>query len=204
MEREYAQAIKRLGEAEGITVQHPITIQSLESLQAHDADWVRFIAFREARSAVDEYCSLLDSGSIHSMADIRDWNENHADVVMPPGSNQNDISSCLSLGASHTVEQELNSAKASARRIAACEGLDKVYAKYDINLIAAPGDSFVYCHAAAAGYPMISMPLSTLEYNGRPHGLSLIAQASHEALLIRFMETFHKVFPARPEPPLRG
>jgi hypothetical protein len=100
---------------------------------------------------VDEYCSLLDSGGINSMADIRDWNERHADLAMPPGSNQDDISSCLELGSLPTVEQELESARASAKRIAAYEGLNKVFEKYDIDLIAAPGDSFVYCHAAAAG-----------------------------------------------------
>jgi amidase len=49
---------------------------------------------------------------------------------------------------------------------------------------------------------MISVPLGTLEYNGRPHGLSLIAKAGQEAVLLRFMEVFHDVFSERPEPVL--
>ena len=45
------------------------------------------------------------------------------------------------------------------------------------------------------------MPLGLLDYNGRPFGLGLIAQANREDLLFQFMSAFEAVFPKRKVPP---
>lgn len=44
------------------------------------------------------------------------------------------------------------------------------------------------------------MPLGTLNFNGRPYGLGVIAQAGREDLLFQFMSAFEALFPPRPIP----
>lgn len=45
------------------------------------------------------------------------------------------------------------------------------------------------------------MPLGVLDYNGRPFGLAIMAQAGREDLLFRFMSAYEAVFPKRSVPP---
>ena len=44
------------------------------------------------------------------------------------------------------------------------------------------------------------MPLGILDYNGRPFGLGLVAQAGREDLMFQFMSAFEAVFPKRANP----
>jgi amidase len=46
------------------------------------------------------------------------------------------------------------------------------------------------------------MPLSYLEYNGRPFSVSAIAGRGQEALLIKVMSAWEATFPARKPPPM--
>lgn len=41
------------------------------------------------------------------------------------------------------------------------------------------------------------MPLGILDYNGRPFGLGLVAQAGREDLMFQFMSAFEASFPKR-------
>lgn len=40
------------------------------------------------------------------------------------------------------------------------------------------------------GYPIATVPLGTLSYNGRPFGLAIVAQAGREDLLFTFMSAW--------------
>lgn len=44
------------------------------------------------------------------------------------------------------------------------------------------------------------MPLGVLDFNGRPFGLGIIAQAGREDLMFQFMSAFERHFPPRPVP----
>ena len=46
------------------------------------------------------------------------------------------------------------------------------------------------------------MPLGTLDFNGRPFGLALMAKAGDEKLMFQFMSAFEANFPKRKVPPL--
>jgi amidase len=50
------------------------------------------------------------------------------------------------------------------------------------------------------GYPVASLPLSYLEYNGRPFGLAAIAPANQERLLIQLMGAWEATFGKRKPP----
>jgi amidase len=51
------------------------------------------------------------------------------------------------------------------------------------------------------GYLIGTVPLGTIDYNGRPFGLAIIAKAGREDLIIEFMSAFEAVPKERPVPP---
>ncbi|KAH8730345.1 amidase signature domain-containing protein [Phaeosphaeriaceae sp. PMI808] len=55
--------------------------------------------------------------------------------------------------------------------------LDRVFAEYNVNIIIAPPDSVLTYLASGSGYPVAALPLSYLDYSGRPFGLAAIASA---------------------------
>ena len=56
--------------------------------------------------------------------------------------------------------------------------------------------------AHSAGYPIATMPLGYLDYNGRAFGLCCIARAHQDALLIKAQSAWEKTFGPRLPPPL--
>ncbi|GAB1201928.1 hypothetical protein APSETT445_000526 [Aspergillus pseudonomiae] len=53
---------------------------------------------------------------------------------------------------------------------------------------------------ARSGYPVATVPIGQLRYNGRPFGLCLVARADEEGTLLQFMEVYEKVAKPRPVP----
>lgn len=51
-----------------------------------------------------------------------------------------------------------------------------------------------------SGYPVATVPIGQLRYNGRPFGLCLVARADEEETLLRFMAVYEKVAKPRPVP----
>jgi amidase len=51
------------------------------------------------------------------------------------------------------------------------------------------------------GYPIATMPLSYLEFNGRPFGLCALAGAHQEATLIKVQSAWEEMFGPRHPPP---
>lgn len=113
------------------------------------------------------------------------------------------------------IDRLKNDLRSTARRI-----LDGVFEEQKVNLIAAPGDSPLCIHAAAAGispppwcfykrfsvliafigYPIATVPIGQLRYNNRPFGLCIVAKANDEETLLQFMSAYEKVAKPRPVP----
>ena len=55
--------------------------------------------------------------------------------------------------------------------------------------------------AAAAGYPVGTMPLGYSKTNGRAFGACIISGAGGEAKILRAMNAWHATMPARKPPP---
>jgi amidase len=86
------------------------------------------------------------------------------------------------------------------RKVSRDEGIDKAMKEYNLDVIIGPGDSLLMNLAAAAAYPIAAMPLSTLEYNGRPFGVMAVASAHQEMALVKAMHAWHSTFSPRPVP----
>jgi len=52
-----------------------------------------------------------------------------------------------------------------------------------------------------AGYPVPGMPLSYLEFNGRPLGLAAFAGKGQDAVLVKVLSAWEAKFPPRKPPP---
>jgi amidase len=52
------------------------------------------------------------------------------------------------------------------------------------------------------GYPLATVPLSQMDFNGLPFGLVAVTTAHNEAKLLHFMSAWEKTFPARAVPSL--
>lgn len=96
------------------------------------------------------------------------------------------------------------------------KGIDKTLESFELDVIIGPADSQLAKIAAAAGeiyingycteltmsgYPVASLPLDYLEYNGRAFGMVVIAGANGEAKLFELMSAWESNFnPVKPPP----
>ena len=106
------------------------------------------------------------------------------------------------------------------RHTARDRGIDHIIDKYGVDVIMGPTDSKLMSYAAASGkklywrvrdseglmafigYPIATLPLSYLDFNGRPFGLSVVARAHQDALLIKVQSAWEATFGPRLPPPL--
>lgn len=99
------------------------------------------------------------------------------------------------------------------------KGVDFILEKHNVDVIIGPSDDFLSSIAACAGithcvlsrdlqmltlegYPIAQAPLSYLEYNERPFGVSILAKAGQDALLVKVLSAWEATFPRRRSPPL--
>jgi amidase len=105
------------------------------------------------------------------------------------------------------------------RRLSTKEGIDLMLDKYGIDVIIGPADSslcslascsgkqytqilFKFSRLQNTGYPIAVMPLSYLDFNGRPFGMAVLAREHQDELLVKVLSAWEATFPARRPPPL--
>lgn len=87
------------------------------------------------------------------------------------------------------------------RHIARTQGIDKTLAAHDLDIILGPTDGRIPTIAAAAGYPVGTMPLGYSATNGRPFGMCIVAAAGHEHKILRAMKAWDATIGKRKAPP---
>lgn len=101
----------------------------------------------------------------------------------------------------NTSPEEYAGHLAHLRKMSRDQGVEKILKEHGVDVIIGPTDSGLTSMASASGFPLCAMPLSYLDYNGRPFGVSAIAGRNQEALLIKVMSAWEATFPARKPPP---
>jgi amidase len=89
-----------------------------------------------------------------------------------------------------------------ARHRCGPNGIDKVLEDNEVDIILGPGDGALFNIAGTAGYPVASLPLGYLDFNGRPFGMQITARAHQESLLIQAQSAWEALFPPRQPPSL--
>jgi amidase len=146
----------------------------------------------ESKACFESFVQYFDDCSIQSVQDMVDYNNAHDDIT--------DQEWLLRALNTSTEPEDQAAAVLETRRRGGPDGLDKVFKTHEIDIIAAPADSSLCVWASAAGYPIATMPLDTLKYNGRPFGISMVARTGMEGLLLTFMRACEGILGERPLP----
>ncbi|KAJ5916612.1 amidase signature enzyme [Penicillium tannophilum] len=200
------------GTAEQMIVEYEETVSALRSggcpikypIHCKDAtvlpNTILPIAYWDFKNVcIPKFIRSFHECSVTSVADIVKFNKENSEKALPaPFNEQNDLEGAMNTTEERDKIDELKqSLRGTARGI-----LDDLFEKEEINILAAPGDSSLCVHAAAAGYPVATVPIGQLHYNDRPFGLCLVAKADEEENLLRFMGEYEKVAKPRPVPNL--
>lgn len=87
------------------------------------------------------------------------------------------------------------------RDAARTQGIEKTLAEYNLDVILGPMDGRIPTIAAAAGYPVGTMPLGYSKTNGRPFGMCIVAAANNEDKILRAMRAWDATIAERKVPP---
>ena len=86
-------------------------------------------------------------------------------------------------------------------RAEALGGVEKALDENAVDVIMAPSDSRLVSVASAAGCPIANVPLGFAHFNGRAHGLNVIARPRDERALLRVMTAWQRTFSYAFAPP---
>ncbi|KAJ5151221.1 uncharacterized protein N7482_010473 [Penicillium canariense] len=184
------------------TVSHVRRVSLISKTEAND-DGKRDISKlwdHDFSQAFESYLATVDNSKVHSLLELVEYNQEHADVELPPRyDNQNGLLRALN---SNLSSEEYDDILAFSRKAGRELGIEKTLRENDVDVIIGPGGSTMSYIAAAAGYPIASLPLSYLHYNGRPFGLAILTRAHQDALLVQAMSAWEATFPRRKLPPM--
>ncbi|KAK7224766.1 hypothetical protein V2G26_012769 [Clonostachys chloroleuca] len=145
------------------------------------------------------YLKNLESTNLTDFNSLRNFKvPDDAKVDWPKNHNQVRIDSAADLILS---SDEYVAHLRNVRDLGRTRGIDKILNEHNVDVIIGPADSQFTKIAAAAGYPVASLPLGRLNYNGRGFGMLAIAGANQEAKLFEAMGAWHATFgPMEPSP----
>lgn len=106
-----------------------------------------------------------------------------------------------------------------AREVSRLKGIDRILKNYSVDVIVGLAESSMTDHASASGswelwpclfavstnvssgYPIASLPLGYLDFNGRPFDMAALAPEYQGATLIQMQSAWEAAFPSRRPPP---
>jgi amidase len=142
------------------------------------------------KPAIESYLQGLESSPARTLKELVERNR-EIPGELPPGYTQQDI---LEKDLDFKLQGWDPEGAANHVRARALKRGDDILAEHRIDIIIGPGDSSLTSFACAAGYPMASLPIGVLAFNERPFGVTAITRAHGEALLVRLMSAWEKVF----------
>lgn len=197
--------MKRLG----AEIVDPADITTAEQLRDPEFE----VLLYEFKADVNKYLATLGPDQPGSLAEIIEFNENHADKEMPYFGQDIFL---MAQEKGPLTDEAYRKALRDSKRLAREEGIDAVMDKFKLDVIVAPtnspawltdlvnGDHFLFgssTPAAVAGYPNITVPAG---YSfGLPIGMSFMGRAYSEPTLIRLACAFEQGTKVRRPPQFR-
>ncbi|KAL6790448.1 amidase signature domain-containing protein [Trichoderma sp. SZMC 28013] len=199
MVEEYENAVKLL-QKDGCSLKYPIKIADVDELTVDGKQAIMPIAFWEFKHVgILRFIESFDECPVSSAEDIVKFNKDNSEKAMPPPfTEQGDLEKTLNC---NDDPAKIEGLRIGLRKVGQ-QIINTAFDTQGVNLIVAPADSSLCIHAAAAGYPLATVPVGQLRYNGRPFGLCILARANEEELLLRFMAAYEAVAAPRPVPNL--
>ncbi|OBT62908.1 hypothetical protein VE03_07903 [Pseudogymnoascus sp. 23342-1-I1] len=150
------------------------------------------------RNDINSYLFDLETSNIRSLASILEFNQKARERELPPDYPQQDL--LVNAQNNNLTSEERDSIFEAVRRISRKQAIDETLETNKIDVIVGPADSSFSLLACASGYPSAVMPLSYLDFNGRPFGLFALTSAHGEHLLLQVLSAFEHTFPERKPP----
>ncbi|KAH7000515.1 amidase signature domain-containing protein [Ilyonectria destructans] len=149
--------------------------------------------------------ALFDNPQMRALDDVVDvvdvveFNRRHADVELPP---EQPSQTVLESGLRDNITDEEYHRSLGHFRRNVRETVEKLWAETGTDVIIASGESGLTTTAAAAGYPIASVPVGFSTYNRRPYDLEIVARNGAENQLFQVMSAWEATFadPRRPPP----
>ncbi|KAM3443914.1 hypothetical protein MY4824_000362 [Beauveria thailandica] len=152
------------------------------------------------KALLEEYLQSVDDCKVRTLKELIEFNEEHAAEELPPSA-ANQAGLIRALNATMDPE-EYRKLIDQARNTCGEKGIDRVLEENEVDIILGPGDGTMFIIAGTAGYPVASLPLGYLDFNGRPFGMQITARAHEDALLIQAQSAWEATFPPRQSPQL--
>ncbi|CZR55425.1 related to glu/asp-tRNA amidotransferase subunit A [Phialocephala subalpina] len=151
------------------------------------------------KTTLEEYLQTLGLSKIRTLDDLIRFNKDYKDLELSHGyASQDQLVAAAEANMSTGQHDRL---LRHVRTVSRDLGIDKTLKEYDIDVIIAPADSAFSLLVSAAGYPSATMPLSLLDYNGRPIGLAAFTTANGEKILLKALSAWEAISSPRKPPP---
>jgi amidase len=155
----------------------------------------------EFKVQIAEYLAGVTGTTMHTLADLIDFNLAHCDEEMHYfGQEVFDLAEAT--GGDLTAPEYLD-ARALCLRLTQDEGIDAALARDNLDAIVAPSYSYGSSPAAVAGYPNISIPVG-INSEGMPAGVWMYGGRRSTSRLIRLGYDLEQELQARTRPQLLG
>ncbi|KAJ2991373.1 hypothetical protein NUW58_g2540 [Xylaria curta] len=197
MREKLEEVISKIGREEDVHVEYPVSIPMLSDLNVEGKPSLGIILSYEARQAFEDWFREARVDGIETLEDLIKFNEDHASAEFD--TEHPDHGQLLRASRSPPSKELYEQAVFHSRNIAKDQGIDKLFREKNLNLLAYSMDALVHNIAAAAGYPIATVPLG-LTSDGRPMGMGIMAQSGKEGLILQFMSAMEAHFPPREIP----
>ncbi|KAL8949011.1 MAG: hypothetical protein Q9222_004851 [Ikaeria aurantiellina] len=168
----------------GVSVKGPIDFPKGDSLAHVKSDLIR-----------------MDFSSVKTTKQLVQFNDEHKELELPAESPNQDVLKDSLIAEPWTEEQNAKRL-VEGQAYAGINGIDKVLAENDVNIILGPADSWLTDPPCVSGYPSAMLPLSFWKKNGRAFGVIALTSNHREDLLIQLMSAWETVFPVINPPTL--
>ncbi|NLY54060.1 MAG: amidase [Firmicutes bacterium] len=179
-------------EKAGATIVDPVTIPSASAKTDNK------VLVYEFKPALNAYLGKLSPQvPVHTLRELIAYNQQNAETMLKYGQTLLIESEATS---GTLTEPEYIRARLRDLQLSREEGIDAALANYDLDALLLPG-AWGASLAAKAGYPSICVPAGYLP-NGSPMGVTFVASAFEEPLLIKLAYAFEQATRKRRPPQL--
>ncbi|KAI1318485.1 amidase signature enzyme [Xylariaceae sp. FL0255] len=185
----------------GAIVHEAVPLTSVNELVLDGKNALDMIWNHDFNVAWSGFLQRFEGISIKSVKDIVEFNRQNAERALPPQypgqqllEGSIDMKNIIS-------QEEYEKGLKVIHNAARTQGIDKTLNEYNIDVILGPMDGRIPTIAAAAGYPVGTMPLGYSKTNGRPFGVCIVASKDQEHQILRVMSAWDRSIGNRKPPP---
>ncbi|KAI0199461.1 amidase signature domain-containing protein [Astrocystis sublimbata] len=180
-----------------VTYDAPLLLRK-EIMERYNTVPIGDLGAYELACCFERFFRLFPNSSIRNLKDLIQFNKDHAELELPPNhSSQVQFESAI---ASPMTQEEYEKGLKHLRQ-SFRDATEKCFKATKADVIVASGESFLTTIASGSGYPIASVPLGFSSYNGRPHGMEIVARSGEEAMIFRVMSAWEATFPDARKPP---